>query len=75
VPKLPRISGDELIRALERMGFVAVRQKGSHVVMKRVSSAGVQGTSVPRHRELAIGTLHGILRQAGVSVEELEQHL
>lgn len=71
MPKLPRISGDELIRALERMGFVAVRQRGSHVIMKRITPAGVSGCAVPRHKELAIGTLHGILRQAQVSVEEL----
>jgi len=75
VPKLPRISGDELIRAFERLGFVAVRQRGSHVVMKRVSAEGVQGASIPRHKELAIGTLHSILRLAKVSPEELEQHL
>lgn len=75
MPKFPRISGDDLIRAFERLGFTAVRQRGSHVVMKRVSALGVQGTSIPRHKELAIGTFHGILRQAKVSFEELEPYL
>jgi len=66
MPKLPRISGSEAIRALEQLGFEVVRQKGSHVVMRR----GASGCVVPNHRELKIGTLAGALRQAGVSLEE-----
>jgi predicted RNA binding protein YcfA (HicA-like mRNA interferase family) len=66
VPKLPHLSGDEIVRALGRLGFIRARQKGSHVVMKRGSS----GCVVPLHREVKIGTLAGLLRQAGVSAEE-----
>jgi predicted RNA binding protein YcfA (HicA-like mRNA interferase family) len=66
MPKLPRISGNEAIRALRRLGFEVKRQRGSHVVMRRGSS----GCVVPDHRELKVGTLAGVLRQAGVSVEE-----
>lgn len=66
MPKLPHLSGSEIIRALERLGFVQVRQKGSHVVMKR----GATGCVVPLHREVKIGTLAGLLRQAGVAAEE-----
>jgi predicted RNA binding protein YcfA (HicA-like mRNA interferase family) len=66
VPKLPHLSGAEIIRALERLGFVRARQKGSHVVMKR----GSVGCVVPLHREVKIGTLSGILRQAGITAEE-----
>ena len=66
MPKLPHISGAEAVRALERLGFVQVRQKGSHVIMRR----GSAGCVVPLHREIKIGTLAGALRQAGVSVEE-----
>jgi predicted RNA binding protein YcfA (HicA-like mRNA interferase family) len=66
VPKLPHLSGAEIIRAFERLGFVQVRQKGSHVVMKRGSS----GCVVPLHREVKVGTLSGVLRQAGVNAEE-----
>ena len=66
MPKLPRISGSEAMRALERLGFEVTRQKGSHIVMRRGSS----GCVVPNHREVKVGTLSGVLRQAGVSVEE-----
>jgi len=70
MPRLPRVSGAEAIRALERLGFVQVRQRGSHVVMKRVGPETVSGCVVPLHAELAIGTLRGILKQAGVTPEE-----
>ena len=68
--RLRRVSGDETVRALERLGFVQVRQRGSHIVLKKSTSEEVIGCVVPRHRELAIGTLRGILRQAGVTPEE-----
>ena len=66
MPKLPRISGAEAVRALERLGFAVTRQRGSHVVLRR----GASGCAVPLHRELKTGTLAGALRQAGVSAEE-----
>jgi len=67
MPKLPRISGQDAIRFLECMGFHKVRQRGSHVVMRR----GDRGCVIPLHSELAIGTLRGALRQARTSPEEL----
>ncbi|QQR54799.1 type II toxin-antitoxin system HicA family toxin [Candidatus Peregrinibacteria bacterium] len=70
MPKLPRLSGKEVIKILGRLGFVYVRQKGSHVVLKKVEGKQEFGCVVPMHKELATGTLHGILRQAKVSVEE-----
>ena len=70
MPKLPRVSGAEAIRALERLGFIQVRQRGSHVVLKRVGAERVTGCVVPLHVELATGTLRGILKQAGVTPEE-----
>lgn len=66
MPKLPRISGSEIVRGLQRLGFEVVRQRGSHIIMRRGSS----GCVVPNHREVKVGTLAGVLRQAGVSVEE-----
>ncbi|NCC24556.1 MAG: type II toxin-antitoxin system HicA family toxin [Deltaproteobacteria bacterium] len=66
MPKLPVLSGDEVVRALERLGFAVVRRRGSHIVMRR----GGEGCVVPNHRELKVGTLAGLLRQAGVSSEE-----
>lgn len=66
MPKLPHVSGAEAIRALQRLGFEIVRQKGSHIVMRH----GSAGCVVPNHREIKVGTLSGILRQAGVSAED-----
>jgi predicted RNA binding protein YcfA (HicA-like mRNA interferase family) len=70
MPKLPRISSREAIRSLERLGFEQVRQTGSHVVMKKETEEGEIGCVVPVHRELKVGTLSGILKQAQVTVEE-----
>jgi predicted RNA binding protein YcfA (HicA-like mRNA interferase family) len=66
MPKLPRISGAQAVRALERLGFLALRQKGSHVVMRR----GAKGCVIPLHSELKAGTLAGVLRQAEVAPDE-----
>ncbi len=66
MPKLPVLSGAEVIKALEQLGFAQIRQRGSHVVMRR----GGAGTVVPLHREVKTGTLGGILRQAGVTQDE-----
>jgi predicted RNA binding protein YcfA (HicA-like mRNA interferase family) len=66
MPKLPRASGAEIARALERLGFVQIRQRGSHLVMRRESN----GCVVPMHREVKVGTLAGLLRQAYVSPDE-----
>lgn len=66
MPKLPRVSGAEAIRALERLGFARLRQSGSHVMMRR----GPKGCVVPMHGEIKVGTLAGILRQADITPEE-----
>lgn len=66
MPKLPVVSGKECRKALAQLGFEEARQRGSHVVMKRAES----GCVVPMHAEIKTGTLAGILKQAGVSVEE-----
>ena len=66
MPKLPRVSGAEIVRAPERLGFAKVRQSGSHVVMRRES----KGCVVPMHSEVKVGTLAGVLRQADISVDE-----
>jgi predicted RNA binding protein YcfA (HicA-like mRNA interferase family) len=67
--ELPRISGDEAIKVFIRLGFDQVRQKGSHVVMRRQD----KGCVIPRHKELALGTLRSAIRQAGITVEEFAE--
>ena len=71
MPKFPGLSGAKIVRALEKLGFVVARQSGSHIVMKR----GDQGCVVPNHKEVKIGTVSGVLRQAGVSTEEFSKAL
>lgn len=66
MPRLPVLSGQEVVQKLERLGFRRVRQRGSHVVMRRDEA----GCVVPLHKEIKIGTLAGILRQAGLSADE-----
>ena len=75
MPRLRRVSGEEAIRALERLGFVQVRQRGSHVVLKKQMPQGTIGCVVPLHRELAIGTLRGILLQAKVQADDFMEKL
>lgn len=66
MPNLPHVSGAEAVRALQRLGFSVARQRGSHIVLRR----GATGCVVPNHRELKIGTLAGVLKQAGLTAEE-----
>ena len=57
MPKLPSVSGDRVVRALKRAGFVELRQKGSHVSLERKIGDKTWKTVVPMHAELAKGTL------------------
>ncbi|MFA5924671.1 MAG: type II toxin-antitoxin system HicA family toxin [Methylococcaceae bacterium] len=65
-PELPRISGDEAIKVFKKLGFYEVRQRGSHVVLRRENN----GCVIPKHKELALGTLRSAIKQAGISVDE-----
>ena len=71
MPKLPCVSGAKVAKALERLGFVRQRQKGSHLVMRRGGDVCI----VPMHREVDQGTLRGVLRQAKVMPEEFVENL
>jgi predicted RNA binding protein YcfA (HicA-like mRNA interferase family) len=69
--KLPVISGKELVNALQKAGFIVVRQKGSHISLQKTTAEGTYRTVVPLHTRLAKGTLLDILHQTGLSKEEL----
>ena len=60
------IDSGGVTKALEKLGFSAVRQRGSHIVLRKDSI----GCVVPNHHELKTGTLAGILKQAGVSIDD-----
>jgi predicted RNA binding protein YcfA (HicA-like mRNA interferase family) len=72
---LPAISGKQLIRALQRDGFVLLRQKGSHVSLEKRAGEKYWRTIVPLHREIRPGTLSDILNQTGLSKEDLVELL
>jgi predicted RNA binding protein YcfA (HicA-like mRNA interferase family) len=68
--KLPRISGRKCVNALEKAGFYFKRQEGSHVILRRDDPFAQ--IVVPDHKELDRGTLRAIIRQAGLSIDELK---
>jgi predicted RNA binding protein YcfA (HicA-like mRNA interferase family) len=66
--RLPRVSGRECLKALEKAGFTLKRQHGSHFILHReVPPAHLV---VPDHKELDRGTLRAIIRQSGMSLAE-----
>ena len=71
MPKLPSASGKKIIKSLNKIGFIIVRQKGSHVFMQRGDST----VTVPSNNPVKKSTLRSILNQAGVSIDELVEHL
>ncbi len=73
--RLPDVSGADLVKALRKAGFGVLRQKGSHVSMEKTDATGHWRTVIPTHREIARGTLHDILKQTGLSAEELRELL
>ncbi|MCH7738118.1 MAG: type II toxin-antitoxin system HicA family toxin [Chloroflexi bacterium] len=74
MPRLKRLSGAEVIGILESFDFHVISQRGSHVKLRRISPDGENQTlTIPRHRQLDVGTLQAIVRQASrfVSQESL----
>ena len=70
---LPVVSGGQLIRALERLGWEHVRQRGSHFRLRHPQRR--RFLVVPLKKELKRGTLRGILRDADLTVDELRDNL
>ena len=71
--RLGNISGREAVRAIERAGRQVVGQVGSHVVLIK---PGLRvDLSIPQHKELSVGTLRALIRNAGLTVEEFQDLL
>ncbi len=66
---LPVVSGRDVVRALETIGYEFDRQRGSHVIL-RLNREPYRRIVVPNHREVARGTLRAIIRETGLTVEE-----
>ena len=63
---MPVVSGKDLIKMMTRMGYEVVRQRGSHVRLRKTTNAGEHHITVPFHREIAKGTLNDILSRVSV---------
>ncbi|CUU53655.1 Predicted RNA binding protein YcfA, dsRBD-like fold, HicA-like mRNA interferase family [Parafrankia irregularis] len=70
MPPVPSVRGIRVVQALERQGFKVARVNGSHHIMRHPDG---RGTTVPMHgtRDLAKGTLRGILHDVGLTIDEL----
>lgn len=66
------LSWRQVVRILERRGFVFLRQRGSHMRFRGIVNGQVQNVSVPRHRELRPGTLNRIIQQSGLPPDLFE---
>ena len=64
--RLPVVSGRQLARLLERLGYDFIRQRGSHIRMRKDTPLGEHSITVPAHQEVATGTLNDILNQVGL---------
>ncbi len=71
--KLPLISGLDIIKRLKKAGFIATRQKGSHVRLEKYTTEKTIKLTVPLHNEMKKGTLHQILKEAQISLEDFEK--
>ncbi|HVO43708.1 MAG TPA: type II toxin-antitoxin system HicA family toxin [Aggregatilineales bacterium] len=67
-PALPVLSGREVVRVFETLGWLVARQSGSHIVMVKEGEMGT--LSIPDHREVAKGTLRSLIRAGGLTVAE-----
>ena len=61
MPKLPQVSGAELVRLLQSLGYEMVRQRGSHIRMKKVTTSSEHAITIPAHKVIAKGTLSDII--------------
>lgn len=68
MPKLPQLNGREVVKIFQRFGWVIVRQRGSHIILVKENHNAT--LSVPDHKEVAQGTLRGLIRIAGLTAEE-----
>jgi predicted RNA binding protein YcfA (HicA-like mRNA interferase family) len=71
--QLPVVSGRQARRAFEKTGWTFNRQRGSHMILTRVGAA--VNLSIPDHRELDRGLLRGLIRDAGMTVDQFNSLL
>ncbi|MBI4689471.1 MAG: type II toxin-antitoxin system HicA family toxin [Nitrospirae bacterium] len=65
-PKLPQVSGREVVQFLEKLGYQVIRQKGSHIRLRKITSLGEHNITVPNHKIMAKGTLNDIFTRVSL---------
>jgi predicted RNA binding protein YcfA (HicA-like mRNA interferase family) len=72
--KLKILSGKEICKILSSNSFEQVRQKGSDIIMQKITNNSTITVPVPNHSEIKIGTLQSIIRQSEISKEQFESN-
>jgi len=79
MPKLPQVSGSDLVKLLKSLGYEVTRQRGSHIRLKKVAALGEHAITIPAHKVIAKGTLGDILNRVSlwnnISKEEIRRRL
>lgn len=79
MPKLPVVSGKELLKLMSSLGYVSVRQRGSHIRLEKKTPVGTHKITIVNHKEIAKGTLDDILNKVSlwtqIDKEELKRRL
>ena len=68
MPAVPILRPKEVVKAFEKLGWVVVRQRGSHIILTK--KGHIATLSVPNHPEVARGTLRSLMARAGITLEE-----
>ncbi|HJP92304.1 MAG TPA: type II toxin-antitoxin system HicA family toxin [Pyrinomonadaceae bacterium] len=68
MPNLPALSGKDVVKTFEKLGWVVARQSGSHIIMTKEGE--IVTLSIPNHREVAKGTLRSLIRSANLTIDE-----
>jgi predicted RNA binding protein YcfA (HicA-like mRNA interferase family) len=69
MPKLPVLSGIEIVKVFGKLGYILDHQTGSHMILRHKNPPHRRLT-VPNHKEVAVGTLRAIIREAGLTRDE-----
>lgn len=75
MPKLPQVSGHDVVKLLKQLGYEVIRQRGSHIRLRRITPDGEHYITVPAHRIMAKGTLNDILTAVSRATGEPKKKL
>ena len=79
MPRLPQVSGSDLVKLLQSLGYEVVRQRGSHIRLKKITAVGEHAITIPAHKVIAKGTLSDIIGRVSlwnnIPREELHKRL